>query len=574
MLRQLYAERKSGILYISRQNIRKRIHLKDGVAIFADAGDGQPLSRDQAEVLAFSLFTWTSGELAFEEGEPEIDEAQAFDGSPSWLILEASRRIDEVEVLEQLLGGPDAVLSCTKTTALPVFTMRLSPAENAILTFARECEQFTAADLPLPAGDVAVLSALNALVAVGLLEIVEKKAASESVLPPTTASTPPPPPQSPVTASVPTEVEALFDTLEASRTGIAQPNPNPSAPSSPEEPPASDAPETTIADDATPEHPAESLDRESSWMGIVNACKDKVVGLVPGGTSRFVAAGSVALVGVAVALVLLLASGDDEGSHSNPIVVADSTPPPEPPRPAPNAEPEPEPEPESSEAELFYQANLAFENGEYEQSKTHLTELLELQPDLTTARELLARVDRELAPKPEPPEPKPAPKRVRDPEPEPEPEPAPKPEPRPPPPPTPAVLFADARAAFNRGELELSQTTLEELNAVDPDYPGAERLERQLSDRFWERKLPLAFSARHDHALGGCDGVLTLTAQGYGYRSDEHEWSWRFQDVAETQRRDAERLRLETREGKSYNFELREPLTDDDWSRYQRLTTR
>ena len=107
VMRQLYAERKSGILYVSRQNIKKRIHLKKGVAIFADAGDGQVQTREQAELLAYSLFTWSSGEFAFEEGEPDIDDSLAFEGSPSSVILEGSRRIDEVEVLELLIGGRD-----------------------------------------------------------------------------------------------------------------------------------------------------------------------------------------------------------------------------------------------------------------------------------------------------------------------------------------------------------------------------------------------------------------------------------------------------------------------------------
>ena len=104
-MRDLYAARKSGILCISRQNIRKRIHLRKGVAIFADGGDGQAKTREQAELLAYSLFTWTSGDYAFEEGEPDIDDSLAFEGSPSTVILEGSRRIDEVEILKALIVG-------------------------------------------------------------------------------------------------------------------------------------------------------------------------------------------------------------------------------------------------------------------------------------------------------------------------------------------------------------------------------------------------------------------------------------------------------------------------------------
>ena len=86
VMRHLYAERQSGILYVSRQNIRRRIHFRKGVAIFADAGDGQVQTREQAELLAYSLFTWTSGEFAFEEGAPDIDDSLAFEGSPSTVV--------------------------------------------------------------------------------------------------------------------------------------------------------------------------------------------------------------------------------------------------------------------------------------------------------------------------------------------------------------------------------------------------------------------------------------------------------------------------------------------------------
>ncbi len=181
VMRHLYGERASGILYVSRQNIRKRIHFNKGVAIFADAGDGQVQTRAQAELLAYSLFTWTSGEFAFEEGEPNIDDSLAFEGSPSTVILEGNRRIDELEILERLIGGRETVFACTQTSVLPLFKLKLSPAESAILRFARERVRFAAADLPLPSGDVAIVSALNALVAVGLLEIVNKANAPESV---------------------------------------------------------------------------------------------------------------------------------------------------------------------------------------------------------------------------------------------------------------------------------------------------------------------------------------------------------------------------------------------------------
>ena len=661
VMRHLYAERKSGILYVSRQNIKKRIHLKKGVSIFADAGDGQVQTREQAELLAYSLFTWSSGEFAFEEGEPDIDDSLAFEGSPSSMILEGSRRIDEVEILELLIGSRDTVFTCTKTSVLPLFKMKLSRAENAILTFARERVQFSAADLPLPSGDVAVASALNALVAVGLLKMVKKANAPEPVpvaatpppppAPPRPVPTPPPPtvpvaapaPAAPAVASAPpppapepppptskvlpgagvlNDMDQLLNTYEAKRSAL--PAAKPAAPTPPQparQPPpppvqamapppqapvieADVPPEVTVVD-AEPEPepeppvveaaPAPMPEPEPpapqppappapnvppttapapprpSLSDLLGTWKSAIVERLPQGKTRLIAGGSIALVGIVS--ILLLTSGSDEASQPDAVVAADSTPsvetaPPRPERPAPKPERVPLPEPEPSEAELFYRAHVAFESGDFEQSKQELLMLLELKPNLAAAHELMSRIERELAPEPEPPKPKPRPRRVvrkPDPEPEPTPEPA---------PPTPSELFAGAHAALNRDELEDAQAKLDDLKTMNPRYPGAQQLESELSDRFWERKLPLVFSARHDHALGGCNGVLTLTSRGYGYRSDDHEWSWSFGEIGETDRRGARSLHLETTRGKSYKFELRDALSNDDWSRYQQLRSR
>ena len=376
-----------------------------------------------------------------------------------------------------------------------------------------------------------------------------------------------PPPQAPVIeADVPPEV-TIVDAEPEPEPPVVEaapapmPEPEPPAPQPPA-PPAPNVPPTTAP--ALPRPPLSEL--LGTW-------KSAIVERLPPGKTRLIAGGSIALVGIVS--ILLLTSGGDEASQPDAVVAAGSTPSVEtaPPRPeAPKPKPVPLPKPEPSEAELFYRANVAFESGDFEQSKQELLMLLELKPNLAAARELMSRVERELAPQPEPPKPKPRPRRAaRKPAPKPEPTPEPDPEPAPP---TPSELFAGAQAALNRGELEDAQAKLNDLKTMNPRYPGAQQLESELSDRFWERKLPLVFSARHDHALGGCNGVLTLTSRGYGYRSDDHEWFWSFGEIGKTDRRGARSLRLETTRGKSYKFELRDALSNDDWSRYQGLRSR
>ncbi len=320
--------------------------------------------------------------------------------------------------------------------------------------------------------------------------------------PPQPAQQPPPPP---VQAAPPQPEPPIIEADVSPKATIADPVPVPepepaSAPTPPQ--PVVEAAPAPTAEPEPPAPPRPSLELVAAW-------KSAILERLPEGKARLIAGGSIAL--VSIVSILWLTSGSDEASQPDAVVAADSTSPvetasPKPVPPAPSPKPELVPEPEPSEAELFYRANLAFESGDFEQSQRELTKLLELKPDLAAARELMTRVERELAPKPEPPKPKPR-RVVRKPPPQPEP----KPEPAPP---TPNELFAAARAALNRGGLEEAQVKLDELETLSPSYPGTQQLRSELSDRFWERKLPLAFSAKHDHALGGCNGVLTLTSRG------------------------------------------------------------
>ena len=224
---------------------------------------------------------------------------------------------------------------------------------------------------------------------------------------------------------------------------------------------------------------------------------------MPKGKGRVIA-GSVAL-GLPALVAVWLVWGGDRGSEPDPVVSASTKEPPEPPpEPAPPPD-EPEDTSEFLEADLFYRANVAFGEEDYEQAKIELEALLELKPEFKAAELLLEKVNLEL----EPPEPKPAPK------------PKPKRRPKrkttarkPPPPlpvepagPDPAVLFAEAQLAFEQGDIETAEAKLEELRAIDPSYAQAAKLVGELAHARWFAKLPLSYSAKHDHKFGSCDGV-------------------------------------------------------------------
>ena len=142
ILRHLYSERRSGILHVSRHSIKKRVHFREGAIVFADNSDAESEpSRERAREIMFSLFTWTSGDVVFEDWETNISEALAFESATAELILEATRSIEDEEILGRLLGTQESVFACTQTTELPLFKMRLSPAESSVLTFARQRKQ-------------------------------------------------------------------------------------------------------------------------------------------------------------------------------------------------------------------------------------------------------------------------------------------------------------------------------------------------------------------------------------------------------------------------------------------------
>ncbi len=663
ILRHLYSERRSGILHVSRHTIQKRVHLREGAIIFADNGDAESTpSRERAQEIMFSLFTWTSGDVVFEDWETNISEALAFESLTAELILEATRAIDDDEILGRLLGTQESIFACTQTTELPLFKMRLSPAESSVLTFARQRKQFQRWDLPRVSGELPLMRALNTLVSVGLLEIREKVELPEPEPPPmpeppmqqpapppaqVVSSTPEPAaptsaaeetwspapvpdaqipaPAAPApwspdpvqfpdgaasltpephgTASPPArdDVEKLLDAYENKRareTGRhlppQHPAPTPTPPNPPMHNPAVDEPQfqtmsgapSPVANEPQPPQvyeptpppagpdetplPTTSLPPPSPVQQPAAPkvrLSERLGALMPKGKGRVIAA-SVAL-GLAALVAVWLVWGGDSGSEPDPVVSASTKePPPEPPpEPAPPPD-EPEDTSEFLEADLFYRANVAFGEEDYEQAKIELEALLGLKPEFKAAELLLDKVNLEL----EPPEPEPAPK------PKPKRRPKRKTARKPPPPPSveptgpdPAELFAEAQLAFGQGDIETAEAKLEELRALDPSYAQAAELVAELAHARWLAKLPLSYSAKHDHKFGSCDGVITLNADGIGFTSESHSWSWPFAQLARTERRDSKQLRIVTTRKKKFNFDLRDPIQLVDWSKFLNL---
>jgi serine/threonine protein kinase len=145
--------------------------------------------------------------------------------------------------------------------------------------------------------------------------------------------------------------------------------------------------------------------------------------------------------------------------------------------------------------------------------------------------------------------------------------------------PTEAELFYEARLALERGELERSRATLETLLSRNPSFTGAGELYANVTDQIWETRLPLLLGARHNHRLGGCNGELSLASLGVRFLSPDHDWAFRPGDIRVMERPEPTTIIVETFEkdtlslgkNKRYRFELDAPLSDADWTRYERL---
>jgi hypothetical protein len=582
-MRRLYSERKSGVLHVSASGLKRRLYFRKGAAIFADSADAtEKLTRERAEALLTSIFSWTSGQFSFEERDPEVDETMVFQKPPAELILEGSRSILDPRVLETLLGTRGSMFARSQTTELSLFTVKLAPVESGILKLARERDRFTAADLAQISSEPSVRSALNVLVSLGLLDIVQKaeppQPLPEPVKKPAPVATPPPPPPPRK------DVGVLDKSAQMPPSSEPEPKAAPAPPAVVSAPKVAAAPRTPPrpkrAASSRVEAPVRPTEAPSSAIPEPDSPRTPAPRIAPrGGQARFgkwlwIAAASIAVAGVAGLLALWLHSGKGDEMPELPAVVSAASEPafesPDLPAPPPETE-----SPAPTEAELLSRATTALEAGDPEAARLELTALLQLRPDHAEAQELMARVERDLASTTTPspaPDPNPAPRRSRKPA---ETATEPNPAETSAPPETgsadPARLFDEARVAFARGDLDASEARLEEILSLDPNFPGAWKLREDLADKRWERTLPHKYGARHAHRLGGCVGVVMLTPTGISYRSNEHQWEWTFPELARAIRKDERHLSLETKDGKSFNFELGETLSALEWTRFLEL---
>ncbi len=218
-----------------------------------------------------------------------------------------------------------------------------------------------------------------------------------------------------------------------------------------------------------------------------------------------------------------------------------------------------------SDEAIFADANSALARGDLDGSRSLLMELLGRNPDFPGARPFLEQVEAERR--------KAAERRRRPAEVKPEPQPVAARGP------SDAELFSEAESALARGELAVSRMKLDALLAINPGFAGAAELRERLEHRIWTKTLPRNFAARHNHRIGSCEGVLSLTYTGLNFRSTDHEWAWLYEELVSIDRPDAVNFEVVTSDRdlmgilskKRFKFRLEEFFSDDDWRFFRKI---
>jgi curved DNA-binding protein CbpA len=219
VIRDLYVNRNSGILHLSRDDIQKRIYFKKGSMIFAnsDVNDdrlGEFLIRNekidraafelaaevmkdtgkrfggtivemgymtaedmyswvvkQIEAIIYSLFEWESGEHRFESHENPVDEDIVLNLSTADIILEGTRRMNDMDAVRRALGDLHRVLRHSENPLLLYQKISLKPEEGFVLSRVDGISTLTDIATISPLGEEQTLRCIYGLVSAGVLEM-------------------------------------------------------------------------------------------------------------------------------------------------------------------------------------------------------------------------------------------------------------------------------------------------------------------------------------------------------------------------------------------------------------------
>ncbi len=219
VIRKLYVNRRSGILHLAQDKISKRIYFRKGSMIFANSDvetdrlgeflirqeliDREAFERaskvmketgnrfgrtlvelgfataeemeakvvDQIQTIIYSLFSWERGEYQFEQHESPVDEDIVLNLSTADIILEGTRRLDDMDKVRRALGDPSRVLQTTEDPLLLYQKMStLSQSEYFILSRVDGLSSMADILSISPLGEDQTLRCIYGLVSAGVIE--------------------------------------------------------------------------------------------------------------------------------------------------------------------------------------------------------------------------------------------------------------------------------------------------------------------------------------------------------------------------------------------------------------------
>jgi curved DNA-binding protein CbpA len=219
VIRKLYVDRRSGIVHLTQDKTSKRIYFRKGSMIFANSDvdtdrlgeflirqeligredferaskvmkeTGNRLGRtlvelgfatpeqmeqkvvEQIQTIIYSLFSWASGEYRFEQHENPVDEDIVLNLSTADIILEGTRRMDDMEKVRRALGDPGRVLQTTEDPLLLYQKMStLSPSEYFILSCVDGLSSMADILSISPIGEEQTLRCIYGLISAGVIE--------------------------------------------------------------------------------------------------------------------------------------------------------------------------------------------------------------------------------------------------------------------------------------------------------------------------------------------------------------------------------------------------------------------
>lgn len=130
--------------------------------------------RMQAENILFSIFLWPNGKFRFEDCPVSFSEETDTQFDTMDLILEASRRADELSVLREHLPPRDAILRYTPKASRSDIAKSLSLQENAVLRLVNGTRTVKEIIQQSSYDEFTACKAIHTVLTEGLVEVQEK----------------------------------------------------------------------------------------------------------------------------------------------------------------------------------------------------------------------------------------------------------------------------------------------------------------------------------------------------------------------------------------------------------------